>query len=200
MEITVIGRKIQVTDALRERVDQKIGDALKVFDIDPITCDVVLRVEHYKSTKTTDICEVTVHVHGAVIRVEAAKEDMYAAIDEAARMTERQMRKFKTKILDRRKPGKQPQNQIKAGTQEEQTILDDEKQVLSEEDDDALVRTKYIPMTKLTEEDALVQADLLGHDFYVFEDMQTGNTHVIYHRKSGGYGILKPESEKKDQK
>ena len=65
------------------------------------------------------------------------------------------------------------------------------------EDEEELVRTKYIEYTRLTEEDALVQADLLGHDFYVFRDMVTGNVHVIYHRKSGGYGILKPEEEER---
>ena len=69
--------------------------------------------------------------------------------------------------------------------------------MLADEDDEALVREKFIEYTKLTEEDALVQADLLGHDFFVFRDMVTDNVHVIYHRKNGGYGILKPDTERR---
>lgn len=194
MEITVYGRKIQVTDALREHVEQKIGDALKVFDIKPLTADVALRVERYKSGTKEHICEVTIRVRGTVIRVSAADDDMYAAIDEAARMVSRRMRKYKTKVVERRQRASRAEGMenIQANTELEADILADEEEV-----DEELVRTKYIEYTKLTEEDALVQADLLGHDFFVFRDMVTDNVHVIYHRKNGGYGILKPESEQK---
>lgn len=192
MDITVTGRKIQVTDALRENVEQKIGDALRVFDISPMTADVVLRVEHYKNSPEGDICEVTVRVRGSVIRVSCAKDDMYAAIDEAAHMLTRRMRKLKTRVVDRRQ---RASKSMGGETIQENTQL--EAQVLADEDDEALVREKFIEYTKLTEEDALVQADLLGHDFFVFRDMVTDNVHVIYHRKNGGYGILKPDTERR---
>lgn len=194
MDITVTGRKIQVTDGLRERVEQKIAPALKVFDIQPMAVDVVLRVDHHKNGAAHETCEVTVRVKGTVIRVSATKTDLYAAIDEAARLLTRRMRKFKTKVVDRRQHaarGAEAFENVQDGSALEADVLSDE-----EEADEELVRTKYIDYTKLTEEDALVQADLLGHDFFVFRDMVTDNVHVIYHRKNGGYGILKPESEK----
>ncbi len=194
MDIKVTGRKIRVTDALYDRVISKIGDALKVFDIQPMTADVVLRVANYKGTKERTICEVTVRVRGTVVRVTATKDDAEAAIDEAARMVGRQLRKYKTKVIDRRhRPHGEGLAPVEPGTELGEIVEKGEEE--AEEDDDRLVRTKYIEYTRLTEEDALVQADLLGHDFYVFRDMQTGNVHVIYHRKDGGYGILKPEEE-----
>lgn len=194
MDIKVTGRKIRVTDSLHDRVISKVGDALKVFDIKPMSADVVLRVAPYKGTKERSVCEVTVRVRGTVVRVTATKDDIEAAIDEAARMVSRQLRKYKTKVIDKRHrvhgedlPSVEPASElgeiVEAGERE------------TEEDDDRLVREKYIDYTRLTEEDALVQADLLGHEFFVFTDMQTGNVHVIYHRASGGYGILKPDSE-----
>ena len=194
MDINVTGRKIHVTDALRDRVEQKVGGALKVFDISPMTCDVVLRVADYKGTKERAVCEVTVRVRGTVVRVTATKDDIEAAIDEAARMTSRQLRKYKTRVIDRRhRVHGEDLPSVEPGTPLADTVAKGEEEVL--EDEEELVRTKYIEYTRLTEEDALVQADLLGHDFYVFRDMVTGNVHVIYHRKSGGYGILKPEEE-----
>ena len=190
MDIKVTGRKIRVTDALRDRVEQKVGGALKVFDISPMTCDVVLRVADYKGTKERAVCEVTVRVRGTVVRVTSTKDDIEAAIDEAARMTTRQLRKYKTRVIDKRhrQGAEQPVQPTPEVVEEGEEVLEDEEE---------LVRTKYIEYTRLTEEDALVQADLLGHDFYVFRDMVTGNVHVIYHRKSGGYGILKPEEEER---
>ena len=190
MDIKVTGRKIRVTDALRDRVEQKVGGALKVFDISPMTCDVVLRVADYKGTKERAVCEVTVRVRGTVVRVTSTKDDIEAAIDEAARMTTRQLRKYKTRVIDKRhrQGAEQPAQPTPEVVEEGEEVLEDEEE---------LVRTKYIEYTRLTEEDALVQADLLGHDFYVFRDMVTGNVHVIYHRKSGGYGILKPEEEER---
>lgn len=195
MELTVIGRKMTVTPALREHATKKIEEAVKVFDVEPIVCDVVLRAQKYKGSAQNNVCEVTLRVRGYVIRVEANKEDMYAAIDEAARMVTRQMRKYKTKIIDKRARKKGPYEDISAQTPTlENQVLADET-LLSETDDDALVRTKYIPYSTMSEEHALVQTDLIGHDFFVFKDDKTGNVHVVYKRKSGGYGILKPEEE-----
>jgi putative sigma-54 modulation protein len=164
MEMKFTGRGTTLTDGLREHAQAKISDALKVFDIQPTSIDVVLRVT-------------------------ATKEDMYAAIDEAARMVSRKMRKYKTRVVDRKKRVQTP---VAPDSDLGKLVLEDEETI---EEDEELVRSKYIEYTKYTEEDALVQADLLGHDFFVFTDMVTGNVHVIYHRKNGGYGILKPDTE-----
>ena len=192
MDIKVSGRKVAVTDALHDYVDEKIGDALKVFDIQPMTCDVVLRVEKNRSNPEAAVCEVTVRVRDNVVRVESADNDMYAAIDIAADKVTRQIRKFKTKIVDRRQRAQGLPDAPVRGD------LADLLEPLPEEDDE-LVREKVIDLPPMTEQEALVQTDLIGHDFYVFTNATTGLINVIYHRKNGGYGIIKPKIEEPDE-
>ena len=194
MDIKVSGRKTTVTDALRAHVDEKIGDALKVFDIEPMTADVVLRYEKNPSNPTPAIVEVTVRARGSVIRVAEHGADMYAAIDLAADKVTRQLRKFKTKVVDNRQGGASAADVVPVEHVEDLADL-----LLPPEDDDLLVREKIIDVTPMTEEQALVQTDLLGHDFYVFENATTGLINVVYHRKNGGYGIIKPRIESLDE-
>ena len=100
VDIKISGRKVTVSDALRDRVNEKIGDALKVFDISPMSCDVVLRVDKNPSNPDRKTCEVTVFVRKNVVRVVASADDMYAAIDEASDKVTRQLRKYKTRVID----------------------------------------------------------------------------------------------------
>ena len=194
MDIKVSGRKTTVTDALRAHVDEKIGEALKVFDIEPMTVDVVLRYEKNPSNPSPAIVEVTVRARGSVIRVAEHGADMYAAIDLSADKVTRQLRKFKTKVVDNRQGGASA-----ADVAPVERVDDLADLLLPEEEDDLLVREKVIDVTPMTEEQALVQTDLLGHDFYVFENATTGLINVVYHRKNGGYGIIKPRIETLDE-
>ena len=194
MDIKVSGRKTTVTDALRAHVDEKIGEALKVFDIEPMTVDVVLRYEKNPSNPNPAIVEVTARARGLVIRVAEHGADMYAAIDLSADKVTRQLRKFKTKVVDNRQGGASAADVAPVERVEDLADL-----LLPEEDDDLLVREKVIDVTPMTEEQALVQTDLLGHDFYVFENATTGLINVVYHRKNGGYGIIKPRIETLDE-
>ena len=194
VDIKISGRKVSVSDGMRDRVTEKIGDALKVFDIQPMNCDVVLRMGRNRTKPERTTCEVTVFVRHNVVRVEANAEDMYTAIDEAASKVSRQLRKYKTRVVDRR------QRSVRSirtnGTTE--TPKDLSSLIESPEDDDnQLVREKVIELTPMTEEEALIQTDLLGHDFYVFMNSTTGLINVIYHRNNGGYGIIKPKDETK---
>lgn len=194
MDIKVSGRKTTVTDALRAHVDEKIGEALKVFDIEPMTVDVVLRYEKNPSNPNPAIVEVTVRARGSVIRVAEHGADMYAAIDLSADKVTRQLRKFKTKVVDNRQGGASAADVAPVERVEDLADL-----LLPEEEDDLLVREKVIDVTPMAEEQALVQTDLLGHDFYVFENATTGLINVVYHRKNGGYGIIKPRIETLDE-
>ena len=194
MEIIVSGRKTTVTDALRDHVDEKIGEALKVFDIEPMTCDVVLRYEKNPANPKPAIVEVTVRARGAVIRVAEHGEDMYSAIDMSADKVTRQLRKYKTKVIDNRQQGASA-----AEVAPVERVDDLADLLIPEEEDDQLVREKIIEITPMTEEQALIQTDLLGHDFYVFENATTGLINVVYHRKNGGYGIIKPKIEALDE-
>ena len=190
-DIKISGRKVSVTDAMRDRVNEKIGESLKVFDIKPMSCDVVLRVDKNRSNPDRKTAEVTVYVRDNVVRVEASDNDMYTAIDIAAEKTTRQLRKFKTRVIDHKHHSQREDVRIPA---EPVADLAD----LIEDDDDALVREKFVELHPMTEEEALVQTDLIGHDFYVFENATTGLVNVIYHRHNGGYGIIKPRIESED--
>lgn len=195
VDIKISGRKVSVTDAMRDAVEEKIGSALKVFDIQPMTCEVVLRVDKNRSNPERRACEVTVFVRDTVVRVVAEAQDMYAAIDEAADKVARQLRRYKTRVVDRR------QHAGHAMPRPLPTSVEDLADLIeSSEDDDQLVREKYVDLKPMTEEQALVQTDLLGHDFFVFENATTGLINVIYHRHNGGYGIIKPKIEEYDER
>ena len=192
MEIKVIGRKVTVTDALNEYATEKIGNAMKVLSLDIPTAEVVLRVE--KNRPVPCICEVTLRPKGHTIHVEEHEEDMYAAIDVAAAKVLRQLRKYKTKVIDNRQQGASA-----AEVAPVERVDDLADLLIPEKEDDQLVREKIIEITPMTEEQALIQTDLLGHDFYVFENATTGLINVVYHRKNGGYGIIKPKIEALDE-
>lgn len=195
VDIKISGRKISVSEGMRDRVTEKIGEALRVFEVQPMSCDVVLRVDKNPSNPERKTCEVTVFVRDSVVRVTASSTDMYAAIDEASEKVARQLRKYKTKVIDKHKRGPRgmAHPELEAVTAESLSQL-----IEPAEEDDQLVREKIVDLTPMTEEEALVQTDLLGHDFYVFENATTGLVNVIYHRHNGGYGIIKPRIESED--
>ena len=187
MAITVSGRKMNVTPAIKDYVDEKIGRALEVFDSAAMDAEVVLRTEKNPAISLNAICEVTVNAKGAVIRVAESAEDMYAAIDLASDKVARQLRKYKTRIVERR-GGRGSIRHL----QPDELDIPDVIPTEPEEDDDLLVRLKEVEMEPMTEEHALVQTDLLGHDFFVYFDQDAHKIQVIYHRKNGGYGIIRP--------
>ena len=156
-----------------------------------MSVDVVLRYEKNPSNPSPAIVEATVRVRGSVIRVAEHGTDMYAAIDLAADKVTRQLRKFKTKVVDNRQSGPSAADVAPVPRVEDLADL----LIPEEEEDGQLVREKFIELVPMSEEQALVQTDLLGHDFYVFEDAATGMVNVVYHRKNGGYGIIKPKFE-----
>lgn len=184
MDITITGRKMPITDALRAYAEEKIGNSMKVMDIDPLTAEVVLQVEKNPANPTPACCEVTMRAHGHIIRVEEYEENMYAAIDVAAAKVLRQLRKFKTRVIDKK---------ISQGNTEKKATeldIDGLMEELSATDDE-VVRVKEIEFQPLTEEEALVQIDLLGHDFFAYIDRDSNNVHILYRRDNGGYGLLK---------
>lgn len=195
VDIKISGRKVTVSDALRDHVQEKVGNALKVFDISPMSCDVVLRVDKNPSNPERRACEVTVFVRDNVVRVVASSDDMYSAIDEAAEKVTRQLRKYKTRVVDRR----QRARVARAAPVSAEDLASLIEPAPDEDADDQLVREKVIDLKPMTEEEALVQTDLLGHDFYVFTNATTGLINVIYHRKNGGYGIIKPKIEENEE-
>ena len=188
MNITVTGRGIEVTAAMRSYVEEKLQAATNVLDM-PMEAETVLRVEHNPSNPVPQVVEVTVRVKGAVVRVSEAAVDMYAALDLAADRVSRQLRKYKTRVVDRRQRGAAPAPVNEVDLAE---LIEQPAEPAAEEDSEEILREKLIEFTELSVDQALLQTDLLGHDFFVFTNKDTGDVNVIYRRKDGGFGILKP--------
>lgn len=185
MEITVTGRKMPVTDALKTYAEEKIGNSMKVMDIDPLTAEVVLHVEKNPANPRPAVCEVTMSTKGHIVRVEEHEEDMYAAIDVAAAKVIRQLRKYKTRVVDHKVRTDAETIRNKADETDFDALMDE----LSA--DEEVVRVKEIEFEPLTEEEALVKIDLLGHDFFAYTDRDSGTVCVLYRRDEGGYGLLR---------
>lgn len=192
MSITVTGRRMPVTEALREYAEEKIGHSMRVMDISPLDAEVVLFVEKNPANPRPAVCEVTLRTKGHIIRVEESEEDMYAAIDVAAAKVVRQMRKYKTKVIDRKiRAGadKTPQEPVPASTADLDELMEELYR------DEEVVRIKEMEFAPLTEEEALINIDLLGHDFFAYTDRDSGLVNVLYRRDDGGYGLLKQKEE-----
>jgi putative sigma-54 modulation protein len=159
-----------------------------------MSAEVVLRKEKNPANPRPAVAEVTLFTKGHIIRTEEAEEDMYAAIDIAAAKVERQLRKYKTKVVDKRQRGQKLHDALHEGIEmphghaaEHVTMVGDE--------DAKVVRVKEIDLVALSEEEALVHIDLLGHDFFMYIDAVDGLANVMYRRKDGSYGVLKPRVE-----
>ena len=188
MGVNVSGRKMNLTEALRAYAEEKIGASLNVMDIKPLEAEVVLYREKNPSNPRQAVCEVTLRARNHVIRVEECEEDMYAAIDVAAAKVVRQLRKFKTRVVDKHV------ETLERGAQEGRAAAAelDVAGLMAElaGDEDEIVRVKVIPFEALTREEALIKIDLLGHDFFAYADRDTGVACVLYRRNGGGYGLI----------
>ena len=191
MDITVSGRRMPVSDSLRAYAEEKIGNALKVMDTDIIAVEVVLFREKNPSNPLPAVCEATVQVKGHLLRVQESEEDMFAAIDVASAKLVRQLRKYKTRVIDKRTRATERvlENARAEAGPETELDLDRLMEELAPQDD--VVRVKEIEFTPMTQDEALLEIDLIGHDFFAYTDRDTGLVCVLYRRNDGGYGLLK---------
>lgn len=194
MDVTVSGRKMPVSDSLRDYAEEKIAGAVEQMDVGAISCDIVLHREKNPANPNPAICEVTVMIPGHVARAEESEQDMFAAIDVAAAKIARQLRKFKTRVNSKRKKSTEGEISIREskamGKIENELDLD---ALMDELAGDEVIRRKQVKYTPMTEDDALVQMDLLGHDFFIYTDRDSGDVHILYRRSNGGYGIITPK-------
>ena len=173
MKYNIRGDKMVVTDAIRDYTEEKLGKLEKYFKDDEITANVLTRVRG-----NSQIVEVTIPTSKFVLRSEEENEDLYAAIDLVSDKLERQIRKNKTRL----------NRNVKENIKEfnfDYVLEDDE-----EEAKEKIVRRKNIEMKPMDEEEAILEMELLGHSFFVYKDMDTNNTCVLYKRKDGDYGLI----------
>ena len=175
MKFIIVGRNIEVTPGLRAAVEEKIGKLDKYFNPDT-EVHVTLSVE-----KDRQKIEVTIPVKGSIIRSEQVSNDMYVSIDLVEEVLERQLKKYRTKIVTK---------QQNAASVFKQEFID-----ANDEDDEEIkiIRSKKFDMKPMYPEDACVQMELLGHDFYVFINAETEEVNVVYKRKGNTYGLIEPE-------
>lgn len=194
MDVTVSGRKMPVSDSLKSYAEEKIGGAVDQLDVGAIACEIILYREKNPANPLPAICEVTVIMKGHVARVEESEEDMFAAIDVAAAKIARQLRKFKTRVKSKRTKKTETEVKYEREDAHPETELDLDR-LMDELTEDEIVRRKKIKYSPLTEDEAMIQMDLLGHDFFVYTDRDTGNVHVVYRRSDGTYGLLTPDED-----
>ncbi len=178
------GRNVEVTEALHSYVEQKLG-RLERFNNNITDARVTLTVRDVRDANRRNRVEVQMNLPGGIIRAEEHNADMYAAIDKVSDVLERQLRKFKTRLMRGR--GDTPEvipGPAEAAANDNGT---DDVAPFSPE----IVRQKRFDMRPLTAEDAALQMEALGHDFYVFKNMQ-GGCGVVYRRKDGHYGLIEP--------
>ena len=174
MKYVITGRGTNVTDGLRSAIEEKLGKLEHYFAPDT-EVHVTLKVE-----KDRQKVEVTVPVKGHIIRAEQVSDDMYVSIDLIEDIIERQLRKYKTKIVDSK------QN---VGSFTSEFMQEDDY----EDEDVKVIRTKRFAVKPMDPEEACVQMELLTHSFYVFRNAETDEVNVVYKRKGGDYGLIEPE-------
>ena len=175
MNFMISGKNIEITDGLRDAVEEKLGKLERYFTPDTKII-ATLSVE-----KDRQKIEVTIPVKGSIIRSEQVSNDMYVSIDLVEEVIERQLRRYKKKLIDKQ--------QEAANFQQEFIDRDFEQ----EENEIKIIRTKKFDIKPMYPEDACVQMELLGHNFFVFRNAETGETNVVYRRKGGTYGLIEPE-------
>ena len=174
MRFVITGRNIDVTEGLRAAVQEKIGKLERYFSPDTEAI-VTLSVE-----KDRQKIEVTIPVKGNIIRSEQVSSDMYVSIDLVEEIIERQLKKYKNKIIEK---------------QQAREVFSDEyiEKDYDEDDTVKIIRTKKFGIKPMDPEEACIQMELLGLNFYVFSNSETDEVNVVYKRKGNTYGLIEPE-------
>ena len=174
MHITISGKNIDVTEGLRTAVEEKLSKLDKYFNKE-MDASVTLSVE-----KSRQKIEVTSPMKGNIIRSEQVSSDMYVSIDLVEEVIERQLKKYRKKLIDQKhEAGAFAQEFLEVEAEEEGEIK--------------IERTKRFGMKPMYPEDACLQMEMLGHDFFVFQNAETDEVNVVYKRKGNTYGLIEPE-------
>ena len=176
MRITITGRNIELTSGIKEAVEDKLSKLEKFFKPDT-DVNVTLSVE-----KDRQKIEVTIPTKGHTIRAEEVSNDMYVSIDLVEETLERQLLKYRTKIISKK---------MNAAANFKAEYLEEKYE--EDEEEIKIVRSKRYDLKPMYPEDACIQMELLGHDFFVFVNAETDDVNVVYKRKGNTYGIIEPE-------
>ena len=174
MKYIVAGKNINITEALKEKAIKKVGKLEKFFDTDT-EAHITMSVQ-----KNRQIVEVTIPFKGGLLRAQEENDDMYASIDKVVDSLEGQIRRYKTKISKK---------YHESGLKFENISFEDHE---DEAEEFKVVRTKRFPIKPMTVEEAILQMNLLGQEFFMFSNADTMEANVVYRRKDGNYGLIEP--------
>ncbi len=196
MKLVIQGKNIEITDAMRAHVQQKIEKATAHFQPLISKVDVNLSVQNNPRIAPNQSTEVTLFLSNAIVRAEESSESLYASIDMVTDKITRQLRKYKGKRRHQDHTSVRPTDIDKALSNAEITPENsaDISEVISHQPalPAAVVRTKYFAMPPMSVQEALENLELVGHDFYMFRNIDSNEINVIYERNHGGYGLLLP--------
>lgn len=172
MKFNIHGKKLDVTESIKNYIEEKIGRLDKYFE-DPnnITATVLIKLRG-----NDQVVEATINANKFILRGEESNKDLYASIDKVSDKIERQIRKNKTRM--NKKVNKELTRDF---------VLDFEEK---EENDNVIIRRKTLEDKPMNEEEAILQMELLGHEFFAFRNVDTEDVNILYKRKDGNYGIL----------
>jgi len=174
MKLTIVGKNVELTEGIKLSVEEKLGKIDKYFNND---MDVRATIRAKKSRQTIEV--TIIPVSGNIIRAEDSEENLYAAIDVVVDKLSKQLRKYKTKLINK------SQDNASIRFENIESLIENEN-----ESEINIVRRKKFGIKPMSEEEAILQMELLGHNFFVFTDAETNEMNVAYKRKSGGYGII----------
>ena len=171
MKFNIHGKKMDVTASIKSYIEEKIGRLDKYFENpDNITATVLIKLRG-----NDQVVEVTINANKFILRGEESHKDLYASIDKVSDKIERQIRKNKTRL----------KKKVKEVSRD--FVLDFEE---PEENDNVIVKRKVIENKPMSEEEAILQMELLGHEFFAYKNEETSEVNILYKRKDGDYGIL----------
>lgn len=172
MEVLVRGNKIDITDAMKDYVKEKLSK-LDKYTLDDTTATVLVKIRNYSQK-----VEVTIPLKTLMLRAEDESQDFYSAVDLVVNKLERQIRKNKSKIKKREKSGIKEFN------------IDD---ITDNGEDELVIKRKKIDIKPMNLDEAILQMELLGHNFYMYKDSDIGRIALVYKRNDGGYGVIEEE-------
>lgn len=187
MNYNVRGENIEVTPALRDHVEKKIGKLERYFESD-VDASVNVNLKFYNDQESK--VEVTIPMTDLALRAEVHNEDMYNAVDLATSKLERQIRKHKTKVNRKFREQGAKKHLFAGGKGASEVAVQDDEEI----DETEIVRQKRFNLKPMDSEEAILQMNMLGHSFFVFTNAETNLTNVVYRRNDGKYGLIEPNA------
>jgi putative sigma-54 modulation protein len=187
VKLTVKGRNLVLTDAISAYAEEKLGKLGKYL-ADGTRCDLELWAEKNPSISDNQVVEATIFTKGPVIRAKEASSDIYASIDLVSAKLERQVKKYRGKLVARSQGGPREALDFE-GFMLPEDVEEQEEEVSAP----LIVKTKHFMVKPMAPEEACLQLELVGHDFYVFRNSETDETAVVYRRHDGNYGLIEPQ-------